>query len=232
MSTLQERLAAAMEGPPSVSAADLARACGVKGASVSEWINGPTKSLRGPNAIKAAKRLGVSVEWLSTGSGPMRSGSTPPQAVASPETRPGYVRFQDMGQGGAGPGVINPDYPEVFREVEIAEWQIRQELGRIPSPQRVKLLTVRGNSMAPRIRHGDVVFVDVEDCQPEDGCLFAVLLQGATLIKLLEFRRDGVHIVSLAAPERPDIVPPNEMESLRIAGRVLGAIQLRKAEEL
>ncbi|MDE2256117.1 MAG: helix-turn-helix transcriptional regulator [Betaproteobacteria bacterium] len=216
----------------------LSEACGgtPSPAQISQWVNrspdartGKPRAMRGDSARAMEEKLGLPTGWMDQQA---PADETVAQSVATRETRPGYVRFQDMGQGGAGPGVINPDYPEVFREVEIAEWQIRQELGRIPSPQRVKLLTVRGNSMAPRIRHGDVVFVDVEDCQPEDGCLFAVLLQGATLIKLLEFRRDGVHIVSLAAPERPDIVPPNEMESLRIAGRVLGAIQLRKAEEL
>jgi phage repressor protein C with HTH and peptisase S24 domain len=134
--------------------------------------------------------------------------------------------------GGAGPGVINSDYPEVLREVEIAEWQVRQELGRVPSPSRVKLLTVRGESMAPRIRSGDVVFVDIEDQSPYDGGLFVIVLHGHALVKRIEIRTDGLHIVSLATPTRPDIVPPDRMDSLHIAGRVLGAIQLRKAEDL
>lgn len=153
--------------------------------------------------------------------------------VASTETESGYVAYQQMeAEGGAGPGVENPDYPEVLREVKLAEWQVREKLGRVHSPKRVKLLTVRGDSMTPRIRHGDVVFVDLEDRQPEDGCLFAIVLHGLTLVKRLEFRTDGVHIVSLAAPDRPDIVAPDDISSLHIAGRVLGAIQLRKAEDL
>lgn len=156
----------------------------------------------------------------------------PDTSVAIPEIRPGYVRFQVMGKGGAGPGVINSDYPEVLREVEIAEWQVRQELGRVPSPSRVKLLTVRGESMSPRIRSGDVVFVDIEDQSPYDGGLFVIVLHGHALVKRIEIRTDGLHIVSLAAPTRPDIVPPDRMDSLHIAGRVLGAIQLRKAEDL
>lgn len=154
-------------------------------------------------------------------------------AVARSEIRAGYVRFQLMdATGGAGPGMINPEYPEVLREVELAEWQVREELGRVPSPHRVKLLTVRGDSMSPRIRSGDVVFVDIEDHQPYDGGLFVIVLHGHALVKRLEIRTDGLHIVSLAAPERPDILPPNKMDSLHIAGRVLGAIQLRKSEDL
>jgi phage repressor protein C with HTH and peptisase S24 domain len=152
--------------------------------------------------------------------------------VARHETPEGYLRFQVMGEGGAGPGVINPEHPEVLREVEIAEWQLRKELGRIPSPDRVKLLTVRGNSMAPRIKSGDVVFVDMNDREPFDGGLFVVILHGHALVKRIEIRTDGLHIVSLASPERPDIVPPERMGEVQIAGRVLGAIQLRRSDDL
>lgn len=73
MSTLQERFALAMAPPCTVTAADLARVCGVKPPSVHEWLNGPTKTLKGPNAIKAARELGVNADWLSTGKGTMRT---------------------------------------------------------------------------------------------------------------------------------------------------------------
>lgn len=76
MSTLQERLAQAMAPPCTVTAADLARACKVKAPSVHEWINGPTKTLKGPNAVRVAHELNVNVEWLTTGRGPMRGAGT------------------------------------------------------------------------------------------------------------------------------------------------------------
>lgn len=193
------------------------------------------RNLSDANARKIETGVGLEEGWFDID--PANPDDEPEgfnKAPISPfETREGYVRFQLMdARGGAGPGVINPDYPEVLREVELAEWQVRQELGRVPSPARVKLLTVRGDSMSPRIRSGDVVFVDIQDRQPHDGGLFVVVLHGHALVKRLEIRTDGLHIVSLAAPDRPDIVPPNRMETLHIAGRVLGAIQLRKAEDL
>jgi len=77
MSTLQERLALAMAPPCTVTAADLARACKVKAPSVHEWINGPTQTLKGPNAVRVAHELNVNVEWLTTGRGPMRGSGTP-----------------------------------------------------------------------------------------------------------------------------------------------------------
>nr|WP_172624050.1 helix-turn-helix transcriptional regulator [Rhodanobacter glycinis] len=186
-------------------------------------------------ALQAQAVYGCDANWLLGIQGASIRASRMPSihAVATTETRPGYVRFQLMDAiGGAGPGMINPDYPEVLREVELAEWQVREELGRIPSPARIKLLTVRGESMSPRIRSGDVVFVDIEDQRPYDGGIFVIVLHGHALVKRLEVRTDGLHIVSLAEPNRPDILPPNKMESLHIAGRVLGAFQLRRAEDL
>lgn len=213
---------------------ELARACGIRQPSVHAWLSGDTKSITGQNLLRAAAALGVTAEWIQTG----RSGTAPVPAaqlgrpVSHHETRPGYIRFHVMGEGGAGPGMINTDYPEVLREVELAEWQVRDQLGSLVSPKRVKLLTVRGDSMSPRIRSGDVVFVDIEDRVYDGDGNYVVVLHGHTLVKRLELRTDGLHIVSLADATRPDIVPPADMPSLQIAGRVLGAIQFRRAEEL
>lgn len=73
MNTLADRLALAMK-EAQVSAAELARACGVQPPSVSDWLSGKTKQLRGTNLHKAAERLSVSVMWLGEGRGPMRKG--------------------------------------------------------------------------------------------------------------------------------------------------------------
>lgn len=75
MSTLADRLRAAMaayDSEPEVTQAKLARACGVKPPSVSGWLNGKSKFLRGENLLKAAKALKVDQDWLATGRGEMR----------------------------------------------------------------------------------------------------------------------------------------------------------------
>lgn len=71
MTTLAERLTEAMRAS-SISQAELARACGVKPPSVSGWLSGKSKFLRGENLLAAAKALNVSESWLATGLGPMK----------------------------------------------------------------------------------------------------------------------------------------------------------------
>ena len=73
---LKDRLRAAMQGPPVVSGADLARAVGVRPPSVSDWLSGKSQSLKGENLKKAAKKLGVNAAWLGMGEGPMRGQAT------------------------------------------------------------------------------------------------------------------------------------------------------------
>lgn len=72
MRTLQERLKLAMAGPPKVSQAALARACGIRAPSVNDWLSGKTKTIEGQNLLLAAEYLKVQPMWLATGRGQMR----------------------------------------------------------------------------------------------------------------------------------------------------------------
>lgn len=69
MLTLAERLQWAMERA-GVKPAQLARARNVKPPSVSDWLNGKTKSLKFDSATLAAAVLHVNARWLADGKGP------------------------------------------------------------------------------------------------------------------------------------------------------------------
>lgn len=66
---LKDRLRMAMEGPPRVKQAALARACKVKPPSVNDWLSGKTKEIGGGNLLRASEFLNVNAVWLSTGRG-------------------------------------------------------------------------------------------------------------------------------------------------------------------
>lgn len=82
--TLSERLKEAMRIPKKkVTGLALAKACGVSAPSVSDWINGATKSLDGVNLVLAAEFLKVHPKWLATGLGPRDVTETHTVPVAS-----------------------------------------------------------------------------------------------------------------------------------------------------
>lgn len=79
-STLKDRLSSLLAGMPRGSQAALARACGIRGPSVSAWLSGHTKTLEGENLLNAARFFNVSPEWLATGRGQrerLRAGEDP-----------------------------------------------------------------------------------------------------------------------------------------------------------
>jgi transcriptional regulator with XRE-family HTH domain len=71
MSTLQDRLRDAMAANPGVKQTHIAKACGIKPPSVSDWLNGKTKNLDAANLLPTARILGVNPEWLASGKGRM-----------------------------------------------------------------------------------------------------------------------------------------------------------------
>lgn len=76
MTTLSERLRIAMTGPPRITQAALARACGLKAPSVHDWLSGRTKRMSAEYLLPACELLRVNEKWLATGKGPMRSNQT------------------------------------------------------------------------------------------------------------------------------------------------------------
>jgi len=68
MSSLADRVNARLR-VTGLSPADLAREVGVKAPSVSNWLSGKTKTIKGEFLLLAAQALQCSPRWLSTGHG-------------------------------------------------------------------------------------------------------------------------------------------------------------------
>ncbi|MCU1038774.1 helix-turn-helix transcriptional regulator [Stenotrophomonas maltophilia] len=227
MTTLAERLTLAIEHAQ-ITKAELARRVGISAPSVNGWFSGKAKFLRGENLLAAAKALGVSEAWLATGKGSMYRGVQEPSVsyVAEIETPPGYVRF-DLFEGGAGMGVgmVNQDYPEVVKTIEVAEWEVRRKLGYLPQPGRIQIITGRGPSMRPKLEDGDIVWIDTS-CDYFDGDdYYLINIGGETQIKMLQKRGDGLYVVSVNTDfpaYRPD---PGDVS---ILGKALIHAGLRK----
>ncbi|WP_372484150.1 S24 family peptidase [Stenotrophomonas sepilia] len=142
------------------------------------------------------------------------------------ETPPGYVRF-DLFEGGAGmgAGMVNQDYPEVVKTIEVAEWEVRRKLGYLPQPGRIQIITGRGPSMRPKLEDGDIVWIDTS-CDYFDGDdYYLINIGGETQIKMLQKRGDGLYVVSVNTDfpaYRPD---PGDVS---ILGKALIHAGLRK----
>ena len=77
METLIERISFLLEKAGN-SVTTLASIAWVKPPSVSDWLNGKTKTLKSVPAIRLAKHFGVNVLWLTEGVGPRNSSEKEP----------------------------------------------------------------------------------------------------------------------------------------------------------
>src|SRR5690625_905214 len=193
--------------------AETARLLNTSSQVIKNW---EVRGISNPGLLKIQDELRINAGWLADGLGlpggraeGVRDGAAPayetaganlPTQESQDETPPGYVRFHLMdGAAGMGAGVVNEDYPEVLRQVEVAEWEVRRKIGYLPEPGRIALITGRGPSMRPEIDHGDVVMVDTTVQQFDGDGVYVINLGGETQIKMLQMRGDGLYVVSANA---------------------------------
>lgn len=153
MTTLQERIAKLM-AETGKTVGDLAEIAGVSSSAVTQWKDGPTKSLKTAPAVKLATATGFSAMWIATGTGPEKSGIAPFDANAKPVPlgmRP-YPVISCVQAGMLkeiavpyGPG---DGFDVEFGDDDTSKWSF--------------FLEIEGDSMLPDFRPGDRVLIDPE----------------------------------------------------------------------
>lgn len=224
MSTLAERLALLFAENPSFTKADLARACGIKPPSVSDWFNGKTKQLVGTNLNNAAGYLGVTPDWLASGKLPMRP---------SQDAKPSRYRIADAGEGddeaseimfidakgSCGGGVINWEADERPPLVKESSWFRRYKV----RPRDAIAVWAYGDSMADYIVDGDIVIFNTAKIEPKSGEIFLIDHPDGLRIKRMRRSIDGSWILESLNPDKrryPDeTIQPDQAELLRIKGQ-------------
>ena len=157
MSTLSERLKLAIERA-GVSKSDLAKTCGVKPASVSDWLSGKSKSMRAPVAQKAAEFLNVSLIWLSTGEGTPESGSSVSPARLKLNKVP-LITFTQ-----AGFLTDNGQLRDPSTCIDQGDYILVDE----DMPDGTLGVVVEGDSMEPEFHEGDIIVID-PSLSPQPG---------------------------------------------------------------
>lgn len=219
MKTLSERASYLLELVGN-STKELARIAGVKSASVSQWVNGPTKSLAIEPATRLAKHFGLNPMWVSKGIPPMQGDA---QELASP-----LVSLTD-----------HPDLLEVPRvkfklSAGVTGYAIESENGNGKPvffrkdwfdlhgyrPEKLFGVRVSGASMEPALWDGDLVVINTDDTKPHDGDAFAINYEGEMVIKRL--RRDaGEWWATSDNSDQRRFAPKRCTEGVVIIGRVI-----------
>lgn len=149
--------------------------------------------------------------------------------VATREISSGYVRLPLLSMvASMGDGNGDSDPIEVVQFLDVAEWWAKENLpNRL---DRIKVISSRGDSNAPLINHGDIIFVDTSTQHFEGEGLYVFNWQGRALIKRLSpnLRTGRMQIISANPAYPPEDISIEEINQLHIAGRVSAWWTLRK----
>lgn len=167
--------------------------------SISRWENG----VRQPGYVilsKLADKYKINLHWLLTGEGEMfvtSNSKTLPDNHEDPAFN--YIPLYNV-ELAAGHGTL------VESERVTSRYAFRKEWVRkiSSSPRSLALCLVRGDSMNPTLRDGDIVMIDTSRKTPNLNGIYSINLGGLAAVKRLELGlRDKIRIISDNVAEYP-----------------------------
>lgn len=173
---IAERLRQEIAGKE-LTAAELAKRAGVKNSFIYDILSGKSANPSTVKLARVADALGVSLAWLVGGDKRAASGMDDERAesVSIPRI---------LVEASAGGGSV------VMQEAEGEDYYfrrswIRDRLGT--TPQDLRILYLRGDSMEPTLYHNDLILIDTTKTSPSPPGIF-VLFDGFGLVaKRLEY---------------------------------------------
>ncbi len=144
----------------------------------------------------------------------------------------GYVRLEHLSPTPSmGHGTLIVEPIQIVQYLDVLEQWVRQNVGST-NPNRIKILTGTGNSMAPTIQDKDLVFVDVECHTIETAGIYVLDVAGRFILKKAMILSDGTLIIrSDNVAEYPDEERHDlrrAAETIVVCGKVLAWWTLRK----
>jgi len=166
--------------------------------------------------VDIAKAVGVDIGWLASGDGDRHRG----MATAAPEESTYvYVPLYDAYCSG-GHGAWN-DGAKVLTMLAFTAYSLRKK-GLEPS--RLSAIRVDGDSMQGLLSDGDTVLIDHGRNTLEGEAVYVIQLDDHLYAKRLQRQFDGsIHIISENKAYRDMVVPREQLNDLRIIGRVVWA---------
>ena len=222
MSKLGERLEILMKECGIKNRSALAKFAGVSSALVTQWFDGSTGL--GSKPLIAFDKTHFSTQWLISGMGnKYKTEKTNTYAHQSD-----YITFSVLDiSASMGVGIINIDYLEIIDTVTVAKKWAREKLGNNLSSIRV--ITARGDSMAETIQDGSVLFVDESITFYNGEGIYIIYTPDGLKAKRLQLTVSGVLNIISDNPKYPiETISKNEVEDIRICGKVKGVWQLEQ----
>lgn len=120
----------------------------------------------------------------------------------------------------AGTGGESDDWSVVRAHIDVAEGWARKHFGQ--TIDRIRALSVQGDSMSPTLNEGDLAFVDIGCARFEMDGIYAVVWNDRLFIKRLvvNLAHDRLEVCSDNPMSPASHIPTTQVNNLTICGRV------------
>lgn len=134
-----------------------------------------------------------------------------------------YIRLEHFDiQSSSGHGKFAPEYQSILQTLDVLEDWALSNFGKNPV-DKIKIINNSGDSMAPTIQDGDILFVDITRNAFEAEGIYILDWNGRLLTKRLVAQSDGrLAIISDNKSYDPEYVNEKNIDSLVICGLVRG----------
>lgn len=190
------------------SASALAKRAGISHSGLSRYMSGGDPSRK--VLVALAQAAGVSLDWLATGAGTRRP--EPPPALPTSTLR--LVPY--LSEGASALNDVAPSERKDFTAQAFCfRWLSKHGL----DSTQLSALEVRGDSMAPTLRAGNIVLIDTESKQIEDDRIYLIRDSDHLLIRRLQVEIGGqVRALADNPLHREFFVA---LDAIKILGRVV-----------
>lgn len=180
-----------------IKIAELAEAVGVDAANISRLETGKQKQFSEQTLNRLAQALSVSVPDLFTSDENNTTVHTNSEKHASPVKDVDVYRVEVLDvSASAGAGHIHgSDVIDVIHAIEFSNDQALAMFGG-RTPSGVKVINVRGDSMASTIEPGDLIFVDVTINEFDGDGIYVFGFDGKVYVKRLQMIPDQLLVIS------------------------------------
>ncbi|HCC5979674.1 TPA: XRE family transcriptional regulator [Citrobacter freundii] len=201
--------------------ADLAEAVGVDGANISRLETGKQKSFTEQSLSKYAEALGVSVAELFTPSG--NATTVYKNSVTAPHIGDDSVfrvEILDVSASAGGGFIQGSDVIDVIRSIEYNNERALSMFGGRAAEQ-VKVINVRGDSMAETIEPGDLIFVDISIHEFDGDGIYVFGFDDKIYVKRLQMIPDQLLVISDNPKYREWSVDKSNEHRFYVYGKVM-----------
>ena len=206
--------------------AGLCRYCKVKAPSVSKWLSGMTKTLKGENLLRAAEFLECDPDWLATGKGfwQLNSSKTTEQDTFTENTE--SQAFPEFELFAISPlflseFIISTSYiNSSISSIEYTEEQYRRMFGS-KDPQNLNITNIKVDNMSGTLEPGDLVFVDTSIKKYDGDGIYLFVFSNHLHLKRLQMVGNILMVISDNPKYQTWNISQKEKSNMSVLGKVL-----------